>query len=209
MSEIRDQIRQLALDRHSAESKALFITLIKYVESRVKTVARNTASDLLAGSELEEIVSDVMLQLMSGSLAQFRGGTLPELLAYVRTVTDRRLWRVGRRKIKERKALELLDAEVSRAWSRTIAPPDEQVVIIPETPLSEQDQVYLRDLLHAGSKAAYARENSLSRAAVTQRVQRIRKRIDALDAMEQMAVDAWLRHTARNVLSEQVADGVG
>ena len=78
--------------------------------------------------------------------------------------------------------------------------PGQLVRIVPDLPLSEKDEQYLRALLEAGSKAELARRRSLSRAAVTQRVQRIRKRIDALQPQQRMAVDAWLQQAAREAL---------
>jgi hypothetical protein len=200
MSDLQDQIRRLTANRHSAEARALFLTLIKYVDHRTKAVARNTCSDVMMPSDLEDVVSDVMLQLMSGTLAQFRGQTLPELFAFVRTISDRRLWRVARQRLRERKTIEAMGFEVTT--QRTKAP-DENVVIVPDVPLSAQDEEYLQALLRAGSKANFARQSSLSRAAVTQRVQRIRTRIAALAPQQRMAVDAWLHHTAREVLEEE------
>ena len=55
-------------------------------------------------------------------------------------------------------------------------------------------------LLEAGSKAALARRVGVSRAAVTQRVQRIRQRIDALSGHDRMAHDVWMTQEARHAL---------
>lgn len=202
MSELRDQIRLLVADRHSPEARALFLTLLKYVDRRVRSVGRIHASDLLSSSELEELVADVMLQLMAGSLAQFRGDSLPELMAYVRTVSDRRVWRIVKRRIRERRTLESMENELHRPWGPRGDSPERLVAMVPDLPLSDNDEDYLRALLRAGSKAALAREQSLSRAAVTQRVQRIRSRISSLSPNDQLAVEAWLQQAAREVLSE-------
>jgi len=161
-------------------------------------VVRHAASDLLPASEVEEVVADVLLQLVTGALNQFRGETIGELMAFVRTVTDRRLWRVIKKRVKDKRMMESLEPEGS---SREAAlRPDQLIRIVPDLPLSEADEAYLTALLQAGSKAELARRKSLSRAAVTQRVQRIQKRIKALEPSDQLAVDAWLEHTARQVL---------
>lgn len=201
MSELRAQIRQLTADRRSPEARALFATLARYVERRTRHVVRHAASDLVSASEVEEVVADVLLQLVTGALLQFRGTTLGELTAFVRTVTDRRLWRVIKRKVKEKRMLEAVEPEQAHAMSRSaLTRPDQLVRIVPDLPLSDKDEEYLRALLEAGSKAELARRRSLSRAAVTQRVQRIRKRIDALQPQQRMAVDAWLQQAAREAL---------
>jgi hypothetical protein len=199
MSELRDQIRQLTADRGSAESRALYSTLARYIERRVRHVVRHAASDLIAGSETEEIVADVLLQLVTGALAQFRGDSLGELTAFVRTVTDRRLWRVIKRKVKEKRMMEKIAPEAARMRQAQLRP-DQLVKIVPDLPLSDDDEAYLRALLDAGSKAELARRRSLSRAAVTQRVQRIQRRIAALQPQQQLAVDAWLEQAAREAL---------
>lgn len=203
--DLRQQIRHLTADRRSAEARALYGTLARYVERRVRHVVRHAASDLVSASEAEEVVGDVLLQLMTGSLATFRGSTLNELTAFVRTVTDRRLWRVIKRKVKEKRMLETVEPHQAHAGG-SIRRPDELVRMVPDLPLSDKDEAYLRELLAAGSKAELARRRSLSRAAVTQRVKRIRNRIEKLQPKQRLAVDAWLRQTAREVLEEQAGD---
>ena len=202
MAGLRDQIRQLTSDRRSPEARALYGTLAKYVERRTHNVVRHAASDLLATSEVEEVVADVLLQLVTGALLQFRGDSVGELMAFVRTVTDRRLWRGIKKRIKNKRMLEALPNE-GALYEAAALRPDQLVRIVPDLPLSEADEAYLTALLEAGSKAELARQRSLSRAAVTQRVQRIQKRIASLEPKDQMAVDAWLEHTARQVLERQ------
>lgn len=198
MADLRDQIRQLTADRRSPEARALYATLAKYVERRTWRVVRHAASDLLPPSEVEEVVADVLLQLVTGALLQFRGETIGELMAFVRTVTDRRLWRVIKKRVKDKRMIEALQPRDS-SREATLRP-DELVCIVPDPPLSQEDEAYLTALLQAGSKAELARKRSLSRAAVTQRVQRIQKRIQKLDPGDRMAVQTWLEHTARQVL---------
>ena len=202
MAGIRDQIRQLTSDRRSPEARALYGTLAKYVERRAHSVVRHAASDLMSSTEVEEVVADVLLQLVTGALLQFRGNSVGELMAFVRTVTDRRLWRVIKKRVKDKRMLEALPAE-SAMYEAASVRPDQLVRIVPDPPLSDADEAYLTALLEAGSKAELARQRSLSRAAVTQRVQRIQKRIASLEPQEKMAVDAWLEHTARQVLERQ------
>jgi hypothetical protein len=193
---IQAQIRRLAVDRRSPEARALYLCLASYTERRVARVGSRRYGDLLSGAEREDVVGEVLLQLMSGSLARFRGDSLPELLGYVRSIADRLVWRAAQRKIRERHALEGEGAEAIRAW--TVAPPmpDEMVHLDHGNPLSDQDARYLEALFAAGGRAAYARDAGVSRAAVTQRVQRIRARIAAMSAKDQLAAEAWAQKLA-------------
>ncbi len=197
----RDALRALLADRHGPEAKALFLTLSRYVEGRVRWFGRARGADLFGDPDLEEIVGDVMYQLMLGSLAQFRGGSLPELLAFVRTVTDRCLWKQARKRIDEKRALET-DAVADVLRGRQFSPrrADELVLLLPESPIDPKDQEYLEALLAAGSKAAYARDAGVSRAAVTKRVDRIKSRIDAMEESQKEAAQAWLEHAARRAV---------
>lgn len=204
MSALRDQIRQLTADRQSPEARALYGTLAKYVQRRVQSVARHAASDLMTSAHIEEVVADVLLQLVTGALLQFRGHSIGELLSFVRTVSDRRLWRVIKRRINDKRMMAQLEPQ-DAAYREASLRPDKLVQMVPDLPLPEADEAYLRDLLVAGSKAELARRNSLSRAAVTQRVQRIQKRIQNLQPQQKMAVDAWLRQAAREAIEAQHA----
>lgn len=199
MTELTNQLQDLLADRHTPESKALFELLLKYVNRRVRSAAWRCCRGTFGESQLDEIVSDVLMQLMTGSLASFRGETIGELLAFVRTVSDRSLWRAARKVHRERDALQEEDSSI-RAWNADIANPDDMVHLVPDAPLSDEDQEYLRGLLSAGSKVAWAREQGVSRAAVTQRVKRIQNRIAKLSLGDQMAVDAWLHHAAHEAV---------
>jgi DNA-directed RNA polymerase specialized sigma24 family protein len=203
MPHLHQQIQGLTADRQSPEARALYGTIARYVERRVFNVVRYSASDLFSSNECEEVVGDVMLQLMTGALVQFRGSTIGELMAYIRTVTDRRIWRLTRRRVREKHFMQSMEA---RDELNTESPrPDSFVREVPDVALSDKDEAYLRDLLRAGSKAEYARRMSLSRAAVTQRVQRILRRISALQPQQRMAVDAWLQHAARQAIEEDIS----
>lgn len=198
MTTFREQIHLLAVDRHTPETRALLETLLQYVASRVKRVVHTHASDLFGESKTEELVGDIFLQLLSGSLTNFRGDSLPELLAFVRTVSDRCVWKAIRRAIRDRETLEHAENVYPRdTWQTN---PEKLIALVPDNPLSDADANYLKGLIEAGSKAEYARKASLSRAAVTQRVKRIRQRIEGLNEPEQLEVEAWLRHTARSAL---------
>jgi len=196
-------LRQLLSDRQSPESKALYIQIAKFTHSRVIRLSRIRYSDLLSGAAQEDIVSEVLYQLMSGTLAQFRGHTIGELLAFVRTVTDRSVWRSAQKLIREREALKGTVGEVVREWTSSAPRPDQVVMSIPQPPLSEQDARYLLDLVRSGSQAEFARSSGVSRAAVTQRVQRIRKRIAQLSVSEQATTETWLRHSAVRMSAEE------
>lgn len=200
--DLRRRLRLLVADRHSAEAAALFHLLMRYVHKRVINVSR-TCGNALQQSEQEEVVADVLLQLMQGSLASFRGESVPELLGFVRTIADRTTWRKVRRKEREQQALTGVGSEVIVDWTSTPPSPDRHLETVPDSPLSDNDQGYLLDLLRAGSKAELARRAGVSRAAVTQRVQRIRSRVAELAPQARMAHDVWLRQSARGVLEDQ------
>ncbi|MFT6144385.1 MAG: hypothetical protein ACJAZO_000890 [Myxococcota bacterium] len=201
MTELTYQLQDLLADRHTQESRALFELLLKYVNRRVRSAAWRCCRGVFGESELDEIVSDVLLQLMTGALARFRGETTGEMLAFVRTVADRSLWRAARKVQRERKAIHH-DERIVRAWNAELPSPEALVRLVPDSPLSDADETYLRGLLAAGSKVAYARETGVSRAAVTQRVKRIQTRIAKLADGEQMAVDAWLHNAAHEILTQ-------
>lgn len=201
MTELTYQLQDLLADRHTQESRALFELLLKYVNRRVRSAAWRCCRGVFGESELDEIVSDVLLQLMTSALARFRGETTGEMLAFVRTVADRSLWRAARKVQRERQAIHT-DERVIRAWNAEIPSPEDLVRLVPDSPLSDTDEAYLRGLLAAGSKVAFARETGVSRAAVTQRVKRIQTRIAKLADGEQLAVDAWLHQAAHEVLMQ-------
>lgn len=203
MSEFRTQLRGLIADRQSAEARALYGVLLKYVDGRVRSLWRHACADLLSESEVEEVVADVMFQLVSAGLAQFRGNSLPELIGFCRTVADRNLWHRARRARRERDLLDGAQAETVRDWQVNTAMPDQAAQVVPESPLAPADQDYLFALLRAGSKAEHARRAEVTRAAVTRRVQAIRARIDALAPRDKAAAEVWLEQAARQVLDEQ------
>lgn len=199
MSTFQQQLRHLIADRHTAEAKALYELLLKYIHRRVDSVSHTCWSGMFSASEREEIVAEVLLQLMTHSLAAFRGDSLPELFGYVRTISDRTLWRAASRRRRERLTLDA-EADTIESWNGVLPGPEEAVRLVPDIPLGDSDQTYLRALLEAGSKVEHARRQGVSRAAVTQRVQRIRRRISRLSPTEQQAVEVWLEQTARQVL---------
>lgn len=201
MSDFLLQLRALIADRRSPEAQALYLQLLEYADRRARRVWTTRYPDLLSEAEVDEAVADVVTELMTGALARFRGESLPELLAFVRTMCDRQVGARARRRLRERDTLAQAGGPVGRSWlAPPAAPADEALHQVPESPLSERDQAYLRDLLAAGSKAELARLHGHSRAAVTRMVQRIQSRIAALGADERLASDAWLAHNARLAL---------
>jgi hypothetical protein len=200
-SELRKQLRLLVSNRRSSEARALFEVLCRYVHRRVSIVSRR-CGNALAESEQEEAVGDVLLQLMQGSLAAFRGETLPELLGFVRTITDRTTWRIVRRRDRERMLIQA-ESGLVEDWTASFPRPDANVEVIPDSPLPAADQDYLMELLRAGSKAELARKNNVSRAAVTQRVQRIQTRVAELTAISRSTHEVWLNQAARHVVETE------
>ena len=200
MAEFSDQLRALLADRHSPEAAALFQTLLKYCHKRVCQSSAYSRGQLPI-AVVEEICGDVLYQLMSGGLAQFRGESLPELIGFVRVITDRTTWRIVKRRDRERLALDEVGEE---PWTSQLPRPDQLEVEV-DSPLPVQDRDYLIELLAAGSKAELARRNGVSRAAVTQRVQRIRKRVAGLTPQQRMAHEAWLNRRARLAVEHEAA----
>lgn len=200
----RRQLHLLVADRSSPEAAALFQLLLKYVHRRVYNVSR-VCGNALTDTQQEEIASEVLLQLMQGALARFRGETMAELYAFARTIADRSSWRAIRRIERERNLLQGAGAEIVEGWNAHVERPDNAFEFVPDSPLSQTDQQYLRDLLEAGSKAELAHKAGVSRAAVTQRVQRIRARVADLAPVDRMAHEVWMHQAAREALEQQDA----
>ena len=192
----RSQLQRIAANRHSPESAALYKVLFDYTNGRLRRIAARLR---LSSCEQEEVVGEVLLQLMMGGLASFRGGSLPELLGFVRTITDRSAWKRVRLRDRERVALDTAGVDGMDAWTGQAPASPSDVEIHVDSPLDEKDQAYLLDLFRAGTKAEYARRAGVSRAAVTQRVQRIKDRIATLEPGERMAHEVWVGRTARAV----------
>mgnify|MGYP001341379360 CR=1 FL=1 len=60
----------------------------------------------------------------------------------------------------------------------------------------DEDAVYLTALFASGSRADLARDRGISRAAVTQRLTRIKSRIDALPRRQQSDAKVWIEELA-------------
>ncbi len=205
--DVRRQLRLLLANRRSPEARALFDRLTRYTHRRVALVSRQ-ASGSLSPTEQEEVVAEVLLQLMQGSLAAFRGETVPELLGFVRTIADRTTWRTIRRRDRERSLLQTEAVDLVEDWNARLPAPDAQSERVARSPLTESDQAYLIELLQAGSKAELARRAGVSRAAVTQRVQRIHSRVRELATQDRIQHEVWLEQAARRVVAEEtLADG--
>ena len=203
MPEFRQQLELLLADRHSPEGRALGEVLLKYVQRRVQMVARKGFPTTFTFSELEEIIAEVMLHLLKGSLAQFRGNSLPELLGFVRTVSDRCVWRAARRNDRERAVVQAGSQEIVDKYASQQPISQNRVEVRADSPLDAEDQDYLRQLLSAGSKAEHARRRGVSRAAVTQRIKRIRVRVEALPVDDRTTHSVWMRQAARQILDEE------
>lgn len=204
--DVRGGLDALLADRNSAEARALYLRLARYIDGRVGRLAHSRYGDVLAVADRDEAVGEVLLELMNGALAGFRGESLGELLSYVRRITDRCVWRAAHRRIRERDTLDSEVGDLVADWHARVPSPDALVRMVPECPLSDEDEAYLRKLLAAGSRAELARQAGVSRAAVTQRVQRIKKRIARLPEREQSAAEAWMRHAAREAEATRLPD---
>ena len=193
---IRPALEQLLANRHTVEARSLYITLARYAHKRVEIISRRRYSDVLGPPDREELVAEVLLQLMSGALARFQGRTVGELLAFVRTMADRLVGHSAFKRIRERDSLAGELGDTVRNWTGSEPMPDEVVQLVPDCPLSQDDADYLTALFASGSRADLARQSGVSRAAVTQRLTRIRLRIEALPAQQQGAVRAWVEQLA-------------
>ena len=201
-----DALCALQTDCHSESAGRLLKRLDRFIRGRVHWVGRSRYRDLLSEAALEDVISDVLFQIMSGALLQFRGHTLSELLGFSRTIADRNVWRAARRRIRERETLIAMEQDI-HGWTARSPRPDHTLIAIPQTPLCEADAGYLLSLIEAGSHANLARSLGVSRAAVTQRIQRIRGRIARLPPTEQETAESWLRHSAARKHARAVRTG--
>lgn len=196
MSDLRHQLRLVLADRHGPEASALYGTLLAFATRRVAGLARTRCRGLLEAVDEEEVVAEVLVTLMEGALARFRGDTVGELLAFVRTMVDRTAVRRAQHRLRERDHAPWALAEATEASH------DPEPVEAVASPLDAADQAYLVALLQAGSKADLARHAGVSRAAVSQRVARIEARLDALGRTQRDAHDAWLLRAAATVIRD-------
>ncbi len=206
---IRDALDALLADRHGPEARALFVHLAEYIDRRSQRLVRNRYADLLTEAHREELVGEVLFELMSGALATFRGATIGELTAYVKRICDRQTWRAAQRRIRERDALSErgMVADVVRGWNGHVPGPADNLRISAENPLDPTDSAYLLRLLESGSRAEMARTEGVSRAAVTQRVQRIKRRISELSEADQATAEAWFEREADRVATQRPFQG--
>lgn len=195
-STIRPALEQLLANRHTSEARGLYTTLARYAHRRVEKTARLRYSDVLAAPDREELVAEVLLQLMSGALARFQGHSTGELLAFVRTVSDRHVNHAAHRKIRERDTLAGEMGDTVRSWIGQDPSPEEAVRLVPACPLNEEDAEYLTALFMVGSRADLARTRGTSRAAVTQRISRIKQRIDNLPVRARSDARVWIEELA-------------
>jgi DNA-binding CsgD family transcriptional regulator len=193
---IRPQLELLLTDRRAPEARELYMMLAGYIDRRVQRTTRFRYSNVLSMIDQEEIVGEVVLQLISGALARFRGHSIGELLAFVRMICDRTVGHTARKRIRERDTLAGEAREEIAAWTSRSPRPDQVIRLVPQTPLSDADAEYLQTLLQAGSQAALARAQGVSRAAVTQRLHRIRDRVAAMSPDAQDATRAWVEAVA-------------
>ncbi|NOY24533.1 MAG: hypothetical protein GXP62_01535 [Oligoflexia bacterium] len=194
--DVRHSVRLLLSDRHAPEARALFLLLARYIHGRVGRRCAGRYYGIMGSAEQEDLVADVLTMLISGALARFEGHTVASLLTFVRTMTDRTVGHAARARIRERDALNGDAATDVEHWSSRELRPDQVLRFVVESPFSDADCAYLTDLFRAGTKAEYARTHGVSRAAVTQRVQRIRARVAHMADQDQALAHSWLEHLA-------------
>jgi hypothetical protein len=189
---LQDDIAAILSGAQTAPSRALCVLIVEVIRKRSHYRSCCRYRDLISTDDLEDLNSEIMLVLLNGTLQAFRGRSQGELICFLRTIVDRHLWRLAQRRIRERELLNTETKALVESWSGTFMTPDQALVAIPESPLPEADTSYLLGLIQAGSQAAYARQQAVSRAAVTQRIKRIRKRVQALGEADQTTVHAWM-----------------
>lgn len=195
--DVRAGIRQLLANRHTPEARGLYLQLAHYVHGRVSHRCTHRYRGLLGSGEQEELVAEVLVQLISGALARFEGDSVASLLAFVRTVTDRIVGHAARRRLRELRLVESADAGRIEAWHAVFGTAEQAVVDAPRSPFQEKDRRWLEELFQAGSRAELARQGGLSRAAITQRLQRVQERIARMPSAERERAEAWLEDLAR------------
>ena len=193
---IRPALEQLLSNRHTVEARGLYTTLARYAHRRVENISRRRYSDVLAAPDREELVAEVLYQLMSGALARFQGHSTGELLAFVRTISDRHVNHAAHRRIRERDTLAGEVGDTVREWIGREPSPEDSIRLVPECPLSDEDAEYLKALFRSGSRADLARHRGISRAAVTQRLSRIKLRIDNLPKRQRSDAQVWIEELA-------------
>lgn len=193
---IRPALEELLSNRHTIEARGLYTTLARYAHRRVESTARRRYGDVLSAPDREELVAEVLYQLMSGALARFQGHSTGELLAFVRTISDRHVNHAAHRRIRERDTLAGEMGDTVRGWIGAEPTPEESIRLVPDCPLSQDDEDYLIALFRSGSRADLARDRGISRAAVTQRLTRIKSRIDSLPHTDKSDAEVWIEELA-------------
>jgi len=102
MTDIQSTLQRALASRHAPEARALYLLILKYVDRRAHTTWRNHYRDLLSQDEVEELVAETLVRLMSGALMRFAGDTEESFYAFLRTVTVRTVRESAHRKIRER-----------------------------------------------------------------------------------------------------------
>lgn len=197
MNDFQCALAGIVAHRHSPEARALYLQLARYVDGRVRARCAHRYRSLLSGGEQDELVADVLYQLVSGALARFEGPDLASLLAYTRTIADRTVGHAARKRLRELRAVEGEEAPRIEAWHAVFAESSQVVVDCPPSPFGERDRQWLEELFRAGSRAELARQGGLSRAAITQRLQRVQERLARLSPAERERAGAWLEDLAR------------
>lgn len=204
MEDLQRNLRHILANRHSAEARGFWETLLKEIERRVKNAQYNRWSDVLRSTETEELVGDVLFDLMQGGLARFRGESIGELYAFIRTICERKVARAAQKRIRERKHV---DFKADLTFDDRTVPAKAEVSEGPgwkvDSPLPTKDQTYLTELLQAGSKAELARRKGVSRAAVTQRIQRIHVKLQELGEQARLEHRSWLQRQAESVIAAE------
>lgn len=166
----------------------------------VRATHRARYRDLLSHNEVDELGADVLSELLSRSLARFKGHNDRQLYVYVRTAAHRAVSRAARRKILDRDSVAQLNTEAPTdsppLQGRPTPPPRLRLRPSDPLPISPEDQAYIEALLQAGGKlSSLAEARGVTRGSVTKRVQRIMGRLDALEPEQRERVGEWAEAT--------------
>jgi hypothetical protein len=183
-----------------ADRAVLQASVAKWALFEVRAAHAARYRDLLSRDAVEELGSDVLSELLSRSLARFRGQNDRQLYVYVRTAAHRTVSRAARRSILDRESLARITlgtpSDAPPLQGRPPRPP--ALRLRPDAPLaiSAEDKTYIEDLLQADGKlSVVAAFRGVTRGSVTKRVQRIMGRLASLEPEQRERVGEWAEST--------------
>ena len=99
---LQDDIATLLSGDQTEETRVLCALIVEIIRKRSHYRTCSRYRDLIGPSDLEDLSSEIMVVLLSGTLQMFRGGTHGELVCFLRTIVDRHLWRMVQHRLRKR-----------------------------------------------------------------------------------------------------------